>query len=165
MQEGPEPQLQYVGLTHNEARQYARHRVSVPVTEESGEPTEGISRSWRDGFQTRSFLYIDECVEGTLRLMRSSWTDPVNIGSEEMVSINGLATMISEVAGKSGTLRHIPGPLGVRGRNSDNRLIQKKIGWAPSQSLEQGLRETYGWIEGQSATWRASMGTYGSQTR
>lgn len=82
----------------------------------------------------------------------------MNIGSEEMVSINGLAEMISEVASKSVTIRHIPGPLGVRGRNSDNRLIQEKLGWAPSQSLEQGLRETYSWIEGQSATRRASVG-------
>lgn len=89
----------------------------------------------------------------------------MNIGSEEMVSINGLAEMISEVAGKSGTIRHVPGPIGVRGRNSDNRLIQEKLGWAPSQSLEQGLCETYNWIEGQSATWHASMGAYGSQTR
>ena len=90
---------------------------------------------WGDGSQTRSFLYVDECLEGSIRLMRSDWTGPVNIGSEEMVSINQLAQMIMEIAGKSVSLNHIPGPLGVRGRNSDNRLIANKLGWSPSESL------------------------------
>ena len=101
---------------------------------------------WGDGTQTRSFLYIDECLEGTTRLMRSDWTGPVNIGSEEMVSINELAAMIMKIANKELEINHIPGPLGVAGRNSDNRLIAKKLNWAPSMKLNDGLGETYPWI-------------------
>jgi nucleoside-diphosphate-sugar epimerase len=101
---------------------------------------------WGDGDQTRSFLYIDECIEGSIRLMRSDWEGPVNIGSEEMVSINDLARMIMKIAQKDLDINHIPGPLGVRGRNSDNRLILEKLGWAPSDSLENGLKKTYEWI-------------------
>lgn len=104
---------------------------------------------WGDGEQTRSFLYIDECVEGTLRLMRSSIIEPLNIGSAEMVSINRLAYMIADVAGKKIVLKHIPGPLGVRGRNSDNRAIAANLGWQPSQSLKKGLEHTYRWIAKQ----------------
>lgn len=105
---------------------------------------------WGDGEQTRSFLYIDECLEGTLRLARSNWTGPVNIGSEEMVSINQLANMIIDISGKNLTLEHIPGPLGVRGRNSDNTLLEKQLNWKPSLPLRQGLEKTYSWIEEQS---------------
>jgi nucleoside-diphosphate-sugar epimerase len=112
-------------------------------------PDGGEIDIWGDGKQTRSFLYVDECVEGTLRLMRSDVTEPVNIGSEEMVTINGLADMIMQIAGKQVRLRHIPGPLGVRGRNSDNRMIRKLLGWAPSQPLATGLQASYGWIERQ----------------
>jgi nucleoside-diphosphate-sugar epimerase len=104
---------------------------------------------WGDGEQTRSFLYIDECVEGTLRLMRSSFEGPVNIGSTEIVTINQLVTMVADVAGKKVHVRHIPGPMGVRGRNSDNRLIEKRLGWKPSQPLYRGLERTYEWIERQ----------------
>ncbi len=104
---------------------------------------------WGDGKQTRSFLYIDECLEGTVRLMRSDFTGPVNIGSEEMVTINQLAEMIMEIAGKKVSIKHIPGPLGVRGRNSDNRLIKEKVGWAPSTPLRKGLEITYAWIKEQ----------------
>jgi GDP-D-mannose 3',5'-epimerase len=104
---------------------------------------------WGDGLQTRSFLYVDECVEGTTRLLRSPFQGPVNIGSEEMVTINQLAELIADIAGKTVHLNHIPGPQGVRGRNSDNRLIQEKLGWAPSQSLRAGLEVTYDWIERQ----------------
>lgn len=104
---------------------------------------------WGDGEQTRSFLYVDECVEGTVRLMRSNFRGPVNIGSEEMVTINQLAELIMGIAGKQLEKRHIPGPLGVRGRNSDNRLIRKELGWAPSQRLATGLERTYSWIERQ----------------
>jgi nucleoside-diphosphate-sugar epimerase len=104
---------------------------------------------WGDGEQTRSFLYIDECLEGTIRLLRSEFTGPVNIGSEEMVTINQLARMAMEIAGKRLTLAHVPGPLGVRGRNSHNELIRKTVGWAPSQPLVDGLRATYRWIENQ----------------
>lgn len=101
---------------------------------------------WGDGTQTRSFLYIDECLEATLRFTRSDFAGPVNIGSEEMVSINEFAVRIAAIAGKQVRLRHVAGPLGVRGRNSDNRLIREKLGWAPSMALDVGLRLTYEWI-------------------
>jgi len=104
---------------------------------------------WGDGLQTRSFLFIDECLEATIRLTRSSWSGPVNIGSEEMVSINGLVGIVEDIAGKSLTIRNVPGPVGVRGRNSDNRLIREKLGWAPEQSLRAGLERTYAWISQQ----------------
>jgi len=104
---------------------------------------------WGDGLQTRSFLYVDECVEGTTRLLRSDWEGPVNIGSDEMVTINQLVEAVADIAGKRIEINHIPGPLGVRGRNSDNRLIKERLGWAPSQSLRDGLERTYGWIEQQ----------------
>lgn len=106
---------------------------------------------WGDGKQTRSFLYIDECIEGVLRLMRSDFVGPVNIGSSEMVSINGFAAMIMELAGKPLHIRNIDGPTGVRGRNSDNRLIAARLGWAPSLPLSDGLAETYRWIAAQVA--------------
>lgn len=109
-------------------------------------PDGGEIEIWGDGKQTRSFLYIDECLEGTLRLVRSDWTGPVNIGSEEIISIDGLADMVMDIAGKKLTKRHVSGPLGVRGRNSDNRLISQRLGWAPSQPLRAGLEKTYAWI-------------------
>ncbi|MBV9033152.1 MAG: NAD-dependent epimerase/dehydratase family protein [Acidobacteriaceae bacterium] len=112
-------------------------------------PEGGEIEIWGDGKQTRSFLYIDECVDAVRRLMESDFTGPVNIGSEEMVTINRLAEMIMEIAGKRLSVRHVPGPLGVRGRNSDNRLIRERLNWAPSQPLQQGLRETYAWIAEQ----------------
>lgn len=104
---------------------------------------------WGDGKQTRSFLYVDECLEGTCKLMRSSWTGPVNIGSDEMVTINQLADYVADIAGKKIAKKHIEGPLGVRGRNSDNRLIKQKLGWAPSRPLKEGLAKTYAWIDEQ----------------
>jgi GDP-D-mannose 3',5'-epimerase len=104
---------------------------------------------WGDGIQTRSFLYIDECLDGVRRLMDSDFTGPVNIGSEEMVSINRLAEMIMDVAGKPLRIRHIPGPLGVRGRNSDNAMIRNKLNWAPSRPLREGLERAYAWIAAQ----------------
>ena len=113
---------------------------------------------WGDGEQTRSFLYIDECVEGTVRLTRSDWTGPVNIGSDEMVTINKLADMAMDISGKKLTKIHIEGPLGVRGRNSDNRLIEKKLGWRPVKPLKQGLEKTYRWIE-ELTTKKSSYGT------
>jgi nucleoside-diphosphate-sugar epimerase len=106
----------------------------------------GEIEMWGDGLQTRSFLFIDECLEGIRRLMGSDFAGPVNIGSEEMVSINQLAEMIMKIAGKKLLVRHVPGPVGVRGRNSDNRLIADKLGWKPSQPLEKGLKITYDWI-------------------
>jgi nucleoside-diphosphate-sugar epimerase len=107
----------------------------------------GVIEIWGDGKQTRSFLFIDECLEGTLRLTRSDFTGPVNIGSDEMVTINQLADMIIKIAVKRVTIRHIPGPQGVRGRNSDNRLIYEKLGWKPTQPLKTGLEITYSWVE------------------
>ena len=104
---------------------------------------------WGDGKQTRSFLYIDECLEGMRKLMDSDYTLPVNIGSEEMVTINTLVSMVQKIAGKTITINHIEGPLGVRGRNSDNRLIFEKIGWKPTLKLEKGLRATYAWVKEQ----------------
>jgi nucleoside-diphosphate-sugar epimerase len=112
-------------------------------------PNGGEIEIWGDGLQTRSFLYIDECLEGVRRLVDSDFTGPVNIGSDEMVTINQVAELVMEIAGKKLTIRHIPGPLGVRGRNSDNRLIREKLGWAPSASLYAGLEKTYVWIEAQ----------------
>jgi len=110
-------------------------------------PDGGEIEMWGDGNQTRSFLYIDECLEGVRRLMNSDFTGPVNIGSEEMVSINQLAEMIMEIAGKKLRIKHIPGPVGVRGRTSDNRLIYEKLGWKPTEPLYEGLKKTYAWIE------------------
>jgi nucleoside-diphosphate-sugar epimerase len=104
---------------------------------------------WGDGEQTRSFLYVDECIEGTLKLTRSNWTGPVNIGSDEMVSINRLTDMIMELSGKNLSVRHVAGPLGVRGRNSDNHLIERRLGWRPHQKLKTGLSPTYEWISEQ----------------
>jgi nucleoside-diphosphate-sugar epimerase len=112
-------------------------------------PAGGSIDIWGDGKQTRSFLYIDECLEGTVRLMRSEVTGPLNIGSEEMVTIDRLAQLAMKIAEKPLSLNHVPGPTGVRGRNSDNRLIRKQLGWAPSQALETGLAITYRWIERQ----------------
>ena len=104
---------------------------------------------WGDGKQTRSFLYIDECLEGTLRLMRSTFAGPVNIGSDEMVTIDQLVDLVAGIAGKSVRKRHIEGPTGVRGRNSDNHLIRAKLKWSPSTVLVDGLRPTYEWIRAQ----------------
>ena len=112
-------------------------------------PNGGEIEIWGDGLQTRSFLYIDECLEGIRRLVESDFTGPVNIGSDEMVTINQLAEMAMDVAGKKLSIRHIEGPLGVRGRNSDNRLIQEKLGWAPSRPLREGMQKTYAWIAEQ----------------
>jgi GDP-D-mannose 3', 5'-epimerase len=104
---------------------------------------------WGDGLQTRSFLYIDECVEGIRKLMESDFEGPVNIGSDEMISINNLAQMIIDISGKNIRVENIAGPTGVRGRNSDNTLIQKELQWKPSQSLRLGVEKTFFWIENQ----------------
>jgi GDP-D-mannose 3', 5'-epimerase len=112
-------------------------------------PEGGGIEIWGDGMQTRSFLYVDECVEGVRRLMESEFIGPVNIGSEEMVTINQLAELVMQVAGKKLSIRHIKGPLGVRGRTSDNRLIFEKLGWRPSRPLTEGLEKTYAWVAGQ----------------
>jgi len=108
------------------------------------------------GTQTRSFLHIDECLEGVLRLMRADKSyPPTNIGSDEMVSINTLVWMVAGIAGKQIKTRHVDGPLGVNGRCSDNRLIQERLGWRPNEALEAGLRKTYPWIEEQVKSWKS----------
>jgi len=114
---------------------------------------------WGDGAQTRSFCYIDDCVEGVVRLMQSDFKEPLNIGSDEMVSMNDMAAMALEYAGKTGKVKinHIPGPEGVRGRNSDNTLIKQVLGWAPGISLRDGLLRTFKWIDVQ-CTKEASQG-------
>lgn len=124
------------------------------------QPDGGEIEIWGDGEQTRSFLYIDECIEAVRRLMNSStFRGPVNIGSDEMVSINHMARMIMGIAGKTLSIKHVPGPLGVRGRNSDNHLIREELGWAPSEPLEAGLRKCYEWISKQVAATTAQNAT------
>ena len=104
---------------------------------------------WGDGEQTRSFCYIDDCLEGIYRLARSAYPEPLNLGQERLVSINQLADLISEIAGLNVVKRHVPGPQGVRGRNSDNTRLRAMLNWEPRISLEQGLERTYHWIEQQ----------------
>lgn len=109
----------------------------------------GSIEIWGDGLQTRSFLYIEECIEGSIRLMRSSFSGPVNIGSDEMVTINELVQMVAKAAKKNININHIDGPLGVRGRNSDNELISSTLGWRPSEPLQNGIEHTFKWIKSQ----------------
>ena len=106
---------------------------------------------WGDGKQTRSFTYIDDCVEGILRLTKSDFAEPVNLGSDEMVSMNEMQEMTLKFAGKDLPIKHIPGPEGVRGRNSNNDLIKEKLGYAPSVKLADGLKVTFDWINGKIA--------------
>jgi nucleoside-diphosphate-sugar epimerase len=120
-------------------------------------PNGGSIEIWGDGEQTRSFLYIDECMDGIERLMKSDFSGPVNLGSDEMVTINQLAQMACEISGKRLTFQHVPGPNGVRGRSSDNRMIQEKLSWAPSQPLKVGLEKTYRWIEKQVSARRTTQ--------
>ena len=104
---------------------------------------------WGDGLQTRSFLYIDECLEAVLRLMQSNFIGPVNIGSEQMISINNLVKMVAKISNKNVKINNVDGPTGVRGRNSNNDLIFKKLNWKPTLDLEYGLKKTYDWISEQ----------------
>lgn len=104
---------------------------------------------WGDGEQTRSFCYIDDCVAGMHRLMRSDYPHPLNLGQDRLISINGLLDLVARIAGVSVRASHIIGPQGVRGRNSDNSRLREVLGWEPSVSLEDGLARTYGWIEDQ----------------
>jgi nucleoside-diphosphate-sugar epimerase len=102
---------------------------------------------WGDGEQTRSFLYIDDCIEGVRHLMNSeTFHGPVNIGADQMISINDTVDLVAQIAGKTIRKKHIDGPTGVRGRNSNNELIEEKLNWRPSQNLKEGLKETYRWI-------------------
>jgi len=128
----------------NEGREKAPAALCRKIAETSNG---GEIEMWGDGLQTRSFLYIDECLEGIRKLMESDFMGPVNIGSEEMVTINQLAEIIMDIAGKKLSIKHISGPLGVRGRNSDNRLLEEKLGWKPSKLLRSGLEKTYPWIK------------------
>ena len=109
----------------------------------------GTVEVWGPGIQTRSFLYIDECVEGIHRIQESDCEIPLNLGSERMISINGLVELIAKLTGKNITINNVPGPLGVMGRNSHNKLIREIIGWAPADNLEYGLEQTYNWITEQ----------------
>lgn len=129
-----------------------REKVPAAMCRKVAEaPENGSVEVWGDGLQTRSFLYVDEAIEGTRRLMQSDFCGPVNIGSEEMISINDLARLVMEIAGKQVDIRNVPGPEGVRGRRSDNDLIEQELGWAPSLPLRSGLEKTYAWISGQVA--------------
>ena len=110
---------------------------------------DGEVEIWGDGKQTRSFLYVDECLRGVEKLMASDFTGPVNIGSEEMISINDFVQLVAGIAGKKITIRNIPGPQGVRGRNSDNSLIEEKLKWKPQHTLFSGVEKTYAWISRQ----------------
>jgi GDP-D-mannose 3',5'-epimerase len=110
---------------------------------------------WGDGKQTRSFTYIDDCVEGVLRLMNSNYSKPINLGSDEMVSMNEMAQMVFDIEHKNLTINHRPGPEGVRGRNSNNDLIKKVLGWAPATPLKDGIAKTYVWIKQQIENERA----------
>jgi len=136
----------------NDGREKAPAAICRKVAEAFGG---GELEIWGDGKQTRSFLYIDECLEGVRRLVESDFIGPVNIGSEEMVTINQLAEMVMDIAGKKLKIKNVKGPQGVRGRKSDNRLIKEKLGWAPSYPLRKGLEKTYVWIKEQVAKTQA----------
>jgi nucleoside-diphosphate-sugar epimerase len=130
--------------------QGGREKAPAALCRKVADQTDGGEiEIWGDGEQTRSFLYIDECVEAVRRLMKSAFPGPVNIGSEEMVTINQMARMIMGIAEKRLAIKHVSGPTGVRGRNSDNVLIRAELGWEPTMRLRQGLARTYTWIESQ----------------
>tara|TARA_R100000322_G_C5446482_1_gene191768 strand:- start:2086 stop:3120 length:1035 start_codon:yes stop_codon:yes gene_type:complete len=130
--------------TWNGGREKAPAAICRKVIQSSGD-----IEIWGDGKQTRSFLYVDECVEGVRRLMESDFSEPVNIGSDEMVTINQLVDIACSVENKDITKKHIDGPLGVAGRNSDNKLIKESIDWAPNYPLSKGIEKTYKWIKEQ----------------
>lgn len=123
-----------------------REKAPAALCRKVAEST-GTVDIWGPGTQTRSFLYIDECIEGINRIQQSEYKYPLNLGSERMISINDLCLLIATIAGKQITIQNIEGPMGVMGRNSHNQLIQETIGWAPKDTLEQGLTETYTWIK------------------
>ena len=134
--------------TYDGGREKAPAALSrkIAMVEDGGE-----IEIWGDGEQTRSFCYIDDCVEGIYRLMRSAHRDPLNLGTDRMVTINELAGIIAEIAGKRIAIRHVDGPQGVRGRNSDNARLRQVLGWEPGVDLEEGLAPTYQWIAAQVA--------------
>lgn len=127
-----------------------KEKAPAAMCRKAAEAPEGSQiEVWGDGKQTRSFLYIDECIEAVMRLMNSDFTGPVNIGSEEMISINNFAQMAIDISKKDLKIKNIEGPTGVRGRNSDNKLLSEKLNWQPTQSLMEGMQKTYHWIEQQ----------------
>jgi nucleoside-diphosphate-sugar epimerase len=127
-----------------------KEKAPAAICRKVAETKDGASiEIWGDGNQTRSFLYVDECLEGIRRLMLSDCIEPVNIGSNEMVSINKLVDIVCEIANKNVIKQHVPGPQGVRGRNSDNAFIEKMINWKPSTKLKDGIEKTYNWIKEQ----------------
>lgn len=128
----------------NNGKEKAPAALSRKVLESNGEV-----EVWGPGTQTRSFLYVDECVEGIHKIMDSDFDQPLNLGSTRMISINDLVLLIAKLGNKQVTIKNIPGPIGVMGRNSDNTLIQEKLGWAPEDDLENGLLKTYNWIKEQ----------------
>lgn len=127
-----------------------REKAPAAICRKVAEAKDGATiEIWGDGKQTRSFLIVNECVEGVIRLMESEFQGPVNIGSEEMISINDFAKMVIEISGKKIQIKNVPGPEGVRGRNSDNKLIKEKLNWEPAQPLITGVKDTYSWILSQ----------------
>ncbi len=126
-----------------------REKAPAAICRKVASTKDGTIEIWGDGNQTRSFLYIDECIEATRRLMNSEFSDPINIGSEEMVTINELVQIVSDVSNKDIEIKHIDGPLGVRGRNSNNDLIREKLNWDYELTLKEGIKKTYNWIESQ----------------
>ena len=145
----------YIARFHNIYGPYGswdngKEKAPAAICRKVAQATDGGEiEIWGDGEQTRSFLYVDECLEGVDRLIHSSFFGPVNIGSEERVTINQLVDIVSDIAGKKLVKKHIKGPTGVRGRCSDNRLIEKELNWKPKEPLVTGLEKTYAWIEKQ----------------
>lgn len=136
--------------------QGGREKAPAAICRKVAEATDGGEiEIWGDGEQTRSFLHVEECLEGIRRLMESDFEGPFNIGSDELISINDFTKLVIGLSGKTLTIKHIPGPLGVRGRNSDNTLIREQLGWAPSKPLLTGVERTYTWVQQQvEAMWR-----------
>jgi GDP-D-mannose 3', 5'-epimerase len=125
----------------NDGREKAPAALCRKVAE-----SDGVIEVWGDGNQTRSFLYIDECIQGIHHIQNSDYNHPLNLGSERMMSMNNLARLIAKIADKNITIKNIPGPLGVKGRNSHNQLIRQVLGWEPKDMLEEGIKQTYNWI-------------------
>lgn len=142
-----------IGRLHNVFGHYGtwrggKEKVPAAICRKVALAKDGESiEVWGDGQQTRSFLFIDECLEAISRLMASNHSEPINMGSEEMCSINALAEMVIDISGKNLSITHIEGPEGVRGRTSDNRMIEKTLGWKPSRPLREGLEQTYLWVD------------------
>jgi GDP-D-mannose 3', 5'-epimerase len=145
----------YIARFHNIYGPYGtwqggREKAPAAICRKVAQAQDGSAvKIWGDGKQTRSFTYIDDCLEGVRRLVNSDCHDPLNIGSDEMVSINELTELIIEISGKRLYIEHEDGPLGVRGRTSDNRRIVEVLGWKPSITLREGIEKTYHWINKQ----------------